>query len=515
MSIKPTAAFQGKASTADQSRYRITEETMGTVVIFGATGDLASRKLIPAIYNLWNAGFLPKRIAVVGVARRPKTDAQFREEMCEALKKFSRTNHGLGDSCDPFVSNVYYHQLELGDAEGYKGLRTRLDDLDTQLGAPGNRLFYLAVAPEYFAPIVENLGGAGLVRAVGEERYSRVVVEKPFGHDLESARLLNAQISAVLAEDQVYRIDHYLGKETVQNIFAFRFGNAIFEPLFNQKYVDHVQITMAETVGMEGRRGAFYDKTGALRDVVQNHLLQLLCLVAMEPPALLGAKHTRDEKVKVLSSVSIPDKDPLPAWCVRGQYAESPGQPGYLSEEGVAHDSVTETYLALRLHVDNWRWAGVPFLLRAGKRLKSRVTEIAIQFKQPPMHFFREIGIPVPMANMLAFRIQPDEAISLRFNAKPPGMEMGMQPVNMDFDYGTTFQEDLPEAYERLLLDALRGDTTLFMRADEIDYAWRIATDIATTWEGSGPPELYRPGTWGPSEANHLFAHSEGTWRTP
>ncbi|MFA6241575.1 MAG: glucose-6-phosphate dehydrogenase [Candidatus Hydrogenedentales bacterium] len=454
MSIKPTAAFQGKATTADQFRYRITEEAMGTVVIFGATGDLASRKLIPAIYNLWNAGFLPKRIAVVGVARRPKTDAQFREEMCEALKKFSRTNHGLGDSCDPFVSNVYYYQLELGDAEGYKGLRTRLDELDTQLGAPGNRLFYLAVAPEYFAPIVENLGGAGLVRAVGEDRFTRVVVEKPFGHDLESARLLNAQISAVLAEDQVYRIDHYLGKETVQNIFAFRFGNAIFEPLFNQKYVDHVQITMAETVGMEGRRGAFYDKTGALRDVVQNHLLQLLCLVAMEPPALLGAKHTRDEKVKVLSSVSIPDKDPLPAWCVRGQYAESPGQPGYLSEEGVAHDSVTETYLALRLHVDNWRWAGVPFLLRAGKRLKSRVTEIAIQFKQPPMHFFREIGIPVPMANMLAFPARRGHLAALQCETARYGDGHAAR------EHGFRLRHHVPRGFARGLRAAIAGRAT-------------------------------------------------------
>jgi glucose-6-phosphate 1-dehydrogenase len=488
---------------------------MGTIVIVGATGDLAGRKLIPAVYNLWDAGLLPKRLAVVGVARREKTDAQFREEMCDALKKFSRTNRGLGDTCDPFISNLHYQQLELADGPGYGRLRQRLEDLEKRLGLPGNRLFYLAVGPEFFAPVVECLGAAGMIRAMGEDRWSRVVVEKPFGFDLESARALNARLSAVLAEDQVFRIDHYLGKETVQNIFAFRFGNAIFEPLFNQKYVDHVQITMAETMGMEGRRGAFYDKTGALRDVVQNHLLQLLSLVAMEPPAVMGAKYTRDEKVKVLGSIGLPENEPLPSWCVRGQYAEGPNVPGYLAEEGVGPDSVTETYVALRLHVDNWRWAGVPFMLRTGKRLKSRVTEIAIQFKQPPMHFFRELGVPVPEANTLAFRIQPDEAISLRFNSKPPGMEMGIQPVDMDFTYGRAFKEGLPEAYERLLLDALRGDSTLFMRADEIDYAWRIATDISATWDGAAAPELYRPGTWGPSEANRLFAGCQGNWRTP
>lgn len=515
MEGRTTAAFQGKTAPPDGSRHRVAEGAMATIAIFGATGDLAGRKLIPAIYNLWNAGFLPKRIAVVGVARREKSDAAFREEMCAALKKFSRTNEGLGDACDPFVSNLYYQQLEFDDDAGYARLKDRLNEIESKNGFPGHRLYYLAVGPEYFAPIVESLGKAGLVRAAGEDRWTRVVVEKPFGHDLPSARELNARISAVLSEDQILRIDHYLGKETVQNIFAFRFGNAIFEPLFNQKYVDHVQITMAETVGMEGRRGAFYDSTGALRDVVQNHVLQLMCLVAMEPPALPGAKHTRDEKMKVLSSVDLPVNEPLSSWCVRGQYAEGTNIPGYLSEEGVAPDSVTETYVALRLKIDNWRWAGVPFMLRSGKRLKSRVTEIAIQFKHPPTHFFQEMGVPMPKPNMLAFRIQPDEAISLTFNAKSPGMEMNIQGVTMDFNYGHTFKEELPEAYERLLLDALRGDSTLFMRADEIDYAWQIATRIAEAWQDAPPPELYRPGTWGPSEANKLFEHCEGSWRQP
>ncbi|GMV92247.1 MAG: glucose-6-phosphate 1-dehydrogenase [Candidatus Hydrogenedentota bacterium] len=515
MKGQPKASFEGKTKASDGSRHRVSEEAMATVVIFGATGDLAGRKLVPAIYNLWNSGFLPKRIAVVGVARRPKSDNEFRQEMCEALKKYSRTNDNLGDHCDPFVSNLYYQQLEFNDDEGYANLKKRLEEIENKIGSPGHRLYYLAVGPEFFAPIVEDLGRAGLVSAMGEDRWTRMVVEKPFGHDLQSARELDARLGAVLAEDQILRIDHYLGKETVQNIFAFRFGNAIFEPLFNQKYVDHVQITMAETVGMEGRRGAFYDKTGALRDVLQNHLLQLLCLVAMEPPALPGAKHTRDEKMKVLSSVAVPVDEPLAQWCVRGQYAGGQDILGYVSEEGVAPDSHTETYVALRLKIDNWRWAGVPFMLRTGKRLKSRVTEITVQFKQPPTHFFREMGLPIPETNMLAFRIQPDEAISLRFNAKPPGTEMNIQSVNMNFNYGHTFQEELPEAYERLLLDALRGDSTLFMRTDEIDYSWQIATQIADAWEGAPPPELYRPGTWGPNEAARLFEGCEGRWREP
>lgn len=515
MAAQPTTSFDLKQAPADGSRYRVSEQQMATITIFGATGDLARRKLFPAVYNLWNSGFLPKRIAVVGVARKPKSDADFRAEMCDALKKYSRSVDGLGDACDPFVSNLYYQQVEFDDSAAYAKLRERLEEIEKKNNMAGHRLHYLAVAPEFFAPIVEQLGHAGLTRNGGDGPWSRVVIEKPFGHDLDSARALNNRLGNVLSEDQIYRIDHYLGKETVQNIFAFRFGNAIFEPLFNQKYVDHVQITMAETVGMEGRRGAFYDSNGALRDVLQNHLLQLLCLVAMEPPAISGAKATRDEKVKVLAAVEVPKDEPLAKWCVRGQYAGAPGVTGYLEEEGVAPDSITETYVALRLRIDNWRWAGVPFMLRTGKCLKQRVTEIAVQFNDPPTHFFRDLGIPMPQANTLAFRIQPDEAISLRFNAKPPGMEMNIAPVNMDFTYGETFKDELPEAYERLILDALRGDSTLFMRSDEIDYAWQIATTIADSWKDAPPPELYRPGTWGPGEADKLFETCAGKWRTP
>ena len=513
MAGRPTTAFAAAAPKRDESRYSVQAENMATIVIFGATGDLASRKLISAVYNLWTSGFLPRQIAVVGVARRPKTDDEFRQDMCEALKKYSRTGHGDSDTCDPFVGNLFYYQNDFVNNRDYSGLKARLEEIEAQRNLPGNRLYYLATAPEFFAPVVRDMGAAGLVNPPDNEKYTRVIFEKPFGHDLESARELNAETSKVLSEDQVFRIDHYLGKETVQNIFAFRFGNSIFEPLFNQKYIDHVQITVAETVGMEGR-GDFYDQTGALRDVIQNHAVQLMCLVAMEPPARFSAKEIRDEKVKVLSSVRTPDADDT-RWYVRGQYAEGAGIPGFLSEEGVAGNSTTETYVALKLFIDNWRWAGVPFFIRTGKRLAERVTEIVIQFNDPPKHYFQDLGVSMPQANTLVFRIQPDEAISLTFSAKPPGMEFDILPVNMDFRYGSAFGQELPEAYERLILDALRGDSTLFMRSDEIEKAWGIMTQILNAWQDAPAPELYRPATWGPAEANTLMECCRGEWRKP
>ncbi|MBI4559593.1 MAG: glucose-6-phosphate dehydrogenase [Candidatus Hydrogenedentes bacterium] len=513
MAAQPKAVFHGEATPADHARYRVGPEQMATVVIFGATGDLAGRKLVPALFNLWAADFLPKRLAVVGVARRSKSDDNYRSEMCEALKKFSRTVRGLGETCDPFISNLSYCPLDFSDHRGFADLGRRLGEIEAAAGLPGHRLYYLATSPEYFAAIIEQLGKAGLIHARGASQWTRVVVEKPFGHDLDSALALNSQIRAVLAEEQVYRIDHYLGKDTVQNIFAFRFGNAIFEPLFNQNYVNHVQITVAETIGMEERRGEFYDKTGALRDVVQNHALQLLCLVAMEPPAAFAPKEIRDEKVKVLSSVSVPRQDRLETWLVRGQYTEGPNVKGYLSEAGVSPNSTTETYVAVRATIENWRWAGVPFFVRTGKRLKERVTEIVVQFKEPPTHYFRKLGLETLPTNVLVFRIQPDEAIALTFNAKPPGMEFQVEPVDMDFDYGQAFNEALPDAYERLLLDALRGDSSLFTRADEVENAWRIIGEIEEA--SKLPPELYRPGTWGPTAASRLFARCRGDWRNP
>ncbi len=511
----PTADFVHDTAGRDLTRFRIGDEDMATIVIFGATGDLAQRKLIPAIYNLWHAKYLPERIAVVGAARRPFDENTFRQDMCEALKQHSRTGHGDSDTCDPFVSNLYYQQVRFDNAGDYSRLRRRLEGLESNLGAPGNRLYYMSAAPEFFAMIAEHLGEAGCIYAPGDTPWSRVVAEKPFGFDLESARELNQKIGQVLAEKQIFRIDHYLGKETVQNMLAVRFGNAIFEPLFSQKYVDHVQITVAETVGMEGRRGPFYDHVGALRDVVQNHALQLLCLVAMEPPVRFDAKSMRDEKLKVLTSIHAPVDEPLEDWCVRGQYTEGPAGAGYRDEEGVDKQSQTETYVALRLFVDDWRWAGVPFFVRTGKRMKERVTEIMVQFRDPPMHLFRELGAELPETNVLVFRIQPDEGVSLTFNAKPPGMDFAVQPVAMNFTYGAAFKEDLPEAYERLLLDAIRGDSTLFMRSDEIENAWSIISDIHQAWADAPPPEQYAAGTWGPSAADRIFKHCRGTWLNP
>ncbi len=515
MAEAPAIAFRGETPSPDTSRFTIPPKAMSTIVIFGTTGDLTARKVLPAIYNLWNGGFLPHEIAVVGVARKDKSDSEWRADMCEALKEYSRTGAGLGENCDPFVANLCYHRFNFNENDDLGGLGEHLDDIEAERNLAHHRLYYLATPPEFFSPLIHKLGQAGLIRNPSDDVKTRVVIEKPFGSDLESAQALNADILEVLAEEQTFRIDHYLGKETVQNIFAFRFGNCIFEPLFNQHYVDHVQITVAESAGMEGRRGGFYDHVGALRDVVQNHGLQLLSLVAMEPPSIFGGREIRDEKRKVLDAVTLPLKDPLGTWVVRGQYSRGNDMDGYLSEEGVDPNSNTETYVALRLYVDNWRWSQVPFLIRTGKRLKKRVTEVAIQFKHPPTHYFRSLGVELPGPNRLVFRIQPDEAIGLDFNAKPPGMEYALRTVGMDFNYGQAFAGSIPDAYERLLLDALRGDSMLFMRADEIESAWRIITEVMEHWGEDPMPDLYRCGTWGPPSADDLFGCCQGEWRTP
>jgi glucose-6-phosphate 1-dehydrogenase len=490
-----------------------------TIVLFGASGDLTRRKLLPALYHLASDGLLPAKAAVVGFARRAKSDADFRAEMLEAVEKRARSFAGADELWRSFSESLFYHQGSFTEAADYQSLREHLRRLERDLGLPGNRLHYLAAAPEQFVTIVEHLGRAGLAPADTETegRWVRIVVEKPFGRDLSSSRELNRALLSVVDESQLFRIDHYLGKETVQNILALRFANCIFEPLWNHKYIDHVQITVAEDLGLEGR-GGYYDRAGALRDMAQNHLLQLLCLVAMEPPVALEADSIRDEKVKVLRAVKRIPPGEVERRVVRGQYVAGAvgGREvkGYRQEEGVDPESRTESYVALRLEIDNWRWAGVPFLLRSGKRLPKRATEISIQFQRPPMRLFGEEVAATAAPNALIINVQPDEGISLRFGSKVPGPDVRVRQVKMDFRYGSAFGMPSPEAYERLLLDALLGDSTLFTRRDEVEAAWLLMTDILEGWSRlEEPPHPYPAGSWGPAAADRLAAGVEGGWR--
>ncbi len=487
-----------------------------TVVIFGASGDLTYRKLIPALYNIAADGDLPAGLTVVGFARREKTDTQFRAELGEAARKFSRQTV-RDELWSSFEQSVFYHRSEFGDADGYRRLAEKLDKIEAERGTRGNRLFYLSVAPTEFEGILGKLGEFGLNKT-REGSWARVIVEKPFGTDLPSARELNSVVAGTFAERDTFRIDHYLGKETAQNIMVLRFANAIFEPLWNHRYIDHVQITASEPLGVEAR-GPYYEGAGALRDMVQNHLMQLLCLVAMEPPTDLSADCVRDEKVKVVRALRPMSGDDVEKSVVRGQYAagaiNGANVPAYRSEERVSTTSTTETYVALRLLVDNWRWADVPFYVRVGKRLPKGGTEIAVQFKSaPPVLFNREataLG-----SNVLVIRIQPDEGISLRMQAKIPGAALRVEPVKMDFHYGTSFGKASPEAYERLLLDAMAGDATLFARRDEVEHAWSFIDEIEHAWHQSQtPPPLceYPAGSWGPKEAEALLARDGREWR--
>jgi glucose-6-phosphate 1-dehydrogenase len=496
-----------------------------TFVMFGATGDLAGRKLLPALTGLFQSRYLPKEFAIIGIGRRDKTDEAFRADVQKHLAEFRKD--AAPDTVADFLSRVFYQRSDFITSEGLKGLAQRVQDLERERNLPGNRLFYLATDPEFFRPIVEELAGAQLIRREQDRPWARVVIEKPFGHDLASALALDRDLSRFLRPDQIYRIDHYLGKETVQNLLAFRFGNAIFEPLFNREHIEHVQIVVAETVGMEGRRGAFYDHAGAMRDVVQNHMLQLLALVAMDPPATLKSGDISDAKLKVLRSLVPLRGADVARNVVRGQYGPGliDGQSvrGYRQEEGVDPKSNTETFVALRVSLESWRWSGVPFFLRTGKCLPRRVTEIAIQFKLPPLQLFRTVecegdfcDLREAQPEILLFRIQPDEGISLSFAAKRPGMQLDLHPVNFEFNYGNAFHANLPEAYERLLLDALRGDATLFMRSDELEAAWEFATPILEAWQSS-PPQFpnYAVGTWGPPEADRLIGDRTCGWRLP
>jgi glucose-6-phosphate 1-dehydrogenase len=488
------------------------------VVLFGSTGDLAHRKLVPALYHLFRGGNLPSECAIVGFARRDWTDDDLRAEYEKTLAKNGGPD--FREVWPQFAGRIYFTPGTFDDPESYRKLKEKLEGLDRSHGSGGNRIYYLAVSPEFFATIIDHLGDAGLIYPRQQESpWSRVIIEKPFGHDLASARALNRDISRVLDESQVYRIDHYLGKETVQNIQAFRFGNSIFEPIWNRRHVGSVQITVAEEVGMAGGRGAYYDTAGALRDMVQNHMMQLLSLVAMEPPVDLSADAVRNEKVKVLQALPHWKPEDVYRNIVRAQYAagsiEGVEVPGYLQEKGVKPDSKTDAYVAIRLELNTWRWAGVPFFLRTGKRLPKRATEIAIQFRRPPTELFEPEVDGHSGANQLVLRIQPNEGISLTFEAKIPGSRRRLQEVRMDFRYGTAFAVPPPEAYERLLLDVMLGDPTLFTRTDEVDSAWRFITAILDAWQqpNAPPPVTYVAGSWGPIEADELLKGDGAKWR--
>ncbi len=476
-----------------------------TMVIFGATGDLTRRKLMPSLVALAAKGMLPQPFTVVGFAIEQWDDQRFRDELRGEIEP------GLWES---FAANLFYLPGDFRDPAGYARLRERLDQIDAQSGTHDNRLFYLATPPAFYGDIVQQLGAAGLAQESGHG-WRRVVVEKPFGRDLATARALNRTIGAVLAESQIYRIDHYLGKETVQNLLVFRFANRIFEPLWNREYIDHVQITAAETLGVE-RRGKYYDAAGVMRDMFQNHMLQLLCLIAMEPPVAFEADAVRDETAKLLRALRPLPLDDLQQWAVRGQYGpgQVDGQPaiGYRAEPDVAPDSATPTFAALKVRLDNWRWDGVPFYLRSGKRLPRKLTEIAVRFKRTPHLMFRPLRERGPTANTIVFNLQPDEGIALAFEVKQPTQEMRMRSVDMYFDYDATFGEP-PESYEGLLLDCMGGDQTLFVRSDWVELAWDFITPLLEAWAASPPDEFpnYAAGAWGPPAADMLLGSRR--WR--
>ena len=491
-----------------------------TIVIFGGSGDLSKRKLVPALFELDAQGQLPSGTCIVGYARTGESDETWRSEMKQAVAEFARVKPVDEAKWKTFESRLFFFRGDLNSGKSFGDLKTRLETLEKERGTPGNRIFYLAIPPSMIGTVVKNLGDAQFVYPVDHGPWSRVIVEKPFGRDLATARALNEELSHVFRERQIFRIDHYLGKETTQNILVFRLGNGIFEPLWNRRYVDHVQITVAESIGVENR-GRFYEESGVLRDIVQNHMLQLLCLVAMEPPVAFDPNAVRDEKVKVLKCIQPQTPEEIIRDTVRGQYGAGAidGQPvvGYRSEKDVNPMSLRDTYAAWKVQIENWRWAGVPFYLRAGKRLAKRVTEIAIQFKTPPISLFRQVGVVRQEPNALILRIQPDEGIALKFGAKEPGPTMKVDPVTMDFRYSEFFGASQPEAYERLLMDAMHGDSTLFARRDEVEAAWERVTPLLDAWRENPPLDHpnYEAGTWGPDAAVALLARDGRRWRRP
>ncbi len=511
----------GDNLTAEQ-KAQDQEETHGrpappcVMVIFGAAGDLTSRKLIPALYNLGKTGLLSKEFAVIGFAVDQMSEDDFRAKVRKDIEE-SAPQPVDGAWCDWLMERLYYMVADFRDAGAYTTLKTRLAEVDQKHGTQGNYFFYLATAPQFFAEIVKQLGAQDLQRE-DEGKWRRVIIEKPFGSDLSSARTLNLDIRKVLDEKQIYRIDHYLGKETVQNILVFRFSNGIFEPIWNRRYIDHVQITVAESLGVE-RRGGYYDHAGALRDMVPNHILQLLTLTAMEPPVSFMDDAVRDEQSKILHAIQPLAPEDVLTRAVRGQYAEGSedgqGVRGYREEPLVAPDSGTETFVALKLSIDNWRWADVPFYLRTGKRMAKRVTEIAIQFRRAPFVLFRETPVERLSPNLLVLHIQPDEGISLRFGAKVPGPLVHVGSVDMDFKYADYFGTESSTGYERLLYDCMIGDATLFQRADMVEAGWNVIAPVQDVWRALPPRKFpnYSSGSWGPKDADDLMKRDGRQWR--
>ncbi|MDB4951799.1 MAG: glucose-6-phosphate 1-dehydrogenase [Gemmatimonadetes bacterium] len=512
----PGAEERDKPSAARMQSHCVPQPL--ALVIFGATGDLTRRMLLPAVYRLFRQDLLPECFALVGVARDRQTDEEFRAKALASMEEFG---HAPEDEATwaRFAERLRYVGGEFDDPATFRRLHDCMAEVDGERSTEGNRLYYLAIPPSLMPTVAEQLGRGGLVAPAGDARWTRIVVEKPFGRDLQSAREMNATLHKVFDESQIYRIDHYLGKETVQNLMVFRFANVIWEPVWNRTYVDHVQITVSETVGVE-RRAGYYETSGALRDMVQSHLLQLLTLVAMEPPAAYDADSIRNEKVKVLHSI-LPIRGPeqVARETVRGQYVHSvegaKEMPGYRDEADVAPDSRTETFAALRLCVDNWRWAGVPFYLRTGKRLPAKVSEVVVRFRPAPHPILDVVQGDRPSPNALVLRVQPEEGISLFFEAKVPGLSGPLQPVSMDFDYARAFGTESPEAYERLLLDSMLGDATLFARKDEVEAAWALVTPILDAWAAAGEPEPYPAGTWGPEAADRLVEADGHEWHQP
>ena len=529
-----------------QAQFQVS--TPALMVIFGASGDLANRKLIPAIYRLSQQRLLPPNFVILGYARSPLNDEELRLRARNSLLTNPEVEFHSSD-WEAFAPRLFYMSGEYDDAEGFNRLRERIVDLEDQWNIGGNRLFYLSTPPSVYEPVITCLGSAGLVAPAGSHCWTRVVIEKPFGSDLQSAHKLNDHVLSVFDEEQVYRIDHYLGKETVQNVLVFRFANGIFEPIWNRNYVDNVQITVAESIGVEGR-GGYYEKSGALRDMMQNHLMQLVSLTAMEPPIAFDAKAVRDQKVNLLQAIRPLRPEEVPDYVVRAQYgagtADTRPVPAYLDENGVASNSTTETYVAWRLEIDNWRWQGVPFYLRTGKALPRKASEISVTFRRAPHLLFdsadgfdgatrprEDFSQPSALGmiqngdslsrNILTMRIQPDEGIALKTLAKRPGPSVNLTPVNLEFTYGHSFGEP-PDAYQRLLLDVVLGDSTLFTRRDEVELAWQRITQVLDGWEmqeeiganGSAPFRLphYPAGTWGPSEANALLEREGQHWVT-